>query len=125
MKVTITFRHLEHTPSLDERIHEKSSKLSKYLGGKSQIKWSCYVKEGNHYAEVDLQGPNYNYHATGHSDSLYKTIDLVVAKIEKQIHKKKEKLTAKKSRKAHKDLEILEPEAAWTDYDENNFEDVA
>ena len=119
MKVTITFRHLDHTPSLDERIHEKSDKLSKFLGGKSHIKWSCYVKEGNHYAEVDLQGPNYNYHATGHSDNLYKTIDVVVGKIEKQLQKKKEKLTSKKARTPHKDLQINDPEMAWADYDED------
>ena len=125
MKVTITFRHLDHTPSLDERIQEKSDKLSKFLGGKSHIKWSCYVKEGNHYAEVDLQGPNYNYHATGYSDSLYKTIDQVVSKIEKQLQKKKEKMTAKKSRQAHKDLQILEPDCAWGDYDEDYFNEAA
>ena len=119
MKVTITFRHLEHTPSLDERIQEKSNRLAKFLGGRSHIKWSCYVKEGNHYAEADLQGPHFNYHATAHSDSLYKTIDLVVAKIEKQLIKKKEKLTAKKNKPAAKNLEILEPESAWTDYDED------
>lgn len=119
MKVTITFRHLDHTPSLDERIQEKSKKLAKYLGGKSHIKWSCYVKEGNHYAEVDLLGPNFSYHATGHSDSLYKTIDLVVSKIEKQVQKKKEKITAKKSKSSSRDLQILEPENAWVDYDED------
>jgi putative sigma-54 modulation protein len=118
MKVTITFRHLDHTPSLDERIHEKSDKLSKYLGGKSHIKWSCYVKEGNHYAEIDISGPNYSYHATGHTDSLYKTIDLVVGKIEKQLQKKKDK-TKNKKKIAHKDLQINDPEMAWADYDED------
>ena len=117
MKVTITFRHLDHTPSLDERIQEKSEKLNKWLGGKTHIKWSCFVKEGNHYAEVDLYGPHLDYHAKAHSDSLYKTIDQVVSKIEKQIQRKKEKLTSKK-KLAHKDLEILEPLNAWTDYDE-------
>ena len=125
MKVTITFRHLDHTPSLDERIKEKSDKLSKFLGGKSHIKWSCYVKEGNHYAEVDLLGPNFSYHATAHTDSLYKTIDQVVSKIERQLQKKKEKLTAKKNRTACKGLEILEPAEAWGDYDEDYFNEAA
>jgi putative sigma-54 modulation protein len=125
MKVTITFRHLEHTPSLDERIHEKSERLSKYLGGKSNIKWSCSVKEGIHYAEVDLSGPNYKYQATGSRENLYKTFDMVVAKVERQIKIKKEKLTDKKSRMPHKDLQIFEPENAWTDYEEENFDNIA
>lgn len=125
MKVTITFRHLDHTPSLDQRISEKSEKLKKYLGGRSHIKWGCYVKDGNHYAEVELLGPKFKYHATGKSDSLYKTIDLVVSKLEKQILKKKEKLTAKKDKIQHKNLEILEQADAWMDYNEEQFDDVA
>lgn len=125
MKVTISFRHLDHTPSLDERIQEKSEKLGKYLGGKSHIKWGCHVKDGNHYAEVELIGPKFKYHATGKSDNLYKTIDLVVSKLEKQIQKKKEKLTAKKDRIQHKNLEILEQSDAWMDYNEEQFDDVA
>ncbi len=125
MKVTITFRHLEHTPSLDDRINEKSEKLAKYLGGKSHIKWGCSVKDGNHYAEVELLGPKFKYHATGKSDSLYKSIDLVVAKLEKQILKKKERLTSKKDKMQHKDLEILEHEEAWMDYNEDRFDDIA
>ena len=125
MKVTITFRHLEHTPSLDERIHEKSEKIAKWLGGKSHVKWNCHVKNGNHYAEIDLIGPHYEYHAKASSDSLYKSMDLVVAKIEKQIQKKKEKLTSKKSKRAHKHMDILDPEAAWTDYDEDFVNDAA
>ncbi len=125
MKVTITFRHLDHTPSLDERINEKSEKLAKFLGGRSHIKWGCTVKNGNHYADVELLGPKFKYHATGKSDSLYKSIDIVVAKLEKQIQKKKEKLVAKKDKMQHKDLEILDHNEAWTDYDENAYDDIA
>ncbi len=125
MKVTITFRHLEHTPSLDERIHEKSERLSKYLGGKSHIKWSCSVKEGIHYAEVEISGPNYSYHATGSSENLYKSFDVVVAKIERQLQKRKDKITSKKSRPGHKDLQIMDPEAAWLDYDEDSIGNIA
>lgn len=125
MKVTISFKHLEHTPSLDERIHEKSEKLSKYFEGKSHIKWNCSVKEGSHYAEIDLSGPNFNYHATASSDNLYKSFDLVVAKIEKQLQKKKDKVKIKKSNLAHKDLQIFEPATAWTDLDEDNYDYIA
>jgi len=124
MKVTISFRHLEHTQALDERIHEKSEKLAKYIEGNTTIKWSCYVKEGNHYAEVMLNGPTFNYHATAHTDSLYKTIDIVVDKLEKQLSKKKDKWKGRRG-KAAADLVILDPEAAWTDYDEDYYSDAS
>lgn len=124
MKITISFRHLEHTPSLDDRIHEKTEKLAKYLDGKTHVKWSCYVKEGNHYAEVDLIGPHFEHHAHGHTDSLYKTIDVVVAKLEKQLHKQKDKWKDRRRHQNAGDPVMMEPEVAWGDYDEDNFEDV-
>ena len=123
MKVTISFQHLEHTPSLDERIKEKTEKLKKYMEGKTHAKWNCYVEDHIHYAEIDLVGPKCEFHATAKSDSLYKSIDLVLSKLEKQIQKKNSKRKNKLHRKGEKP-EILDYEAAWTDYDEDKFQDV-
>lgn len=117
MKITVSFKNMEHTPSLDDRINEKTGKLNKYLEGKSHAKWSCYVKDNNHYADVDLVGPHFEYHATAHSDSLYKTIDMVVNKLEKQLSKKKDKVKNKMHRK-REDVIILEPSVAWMDHDD-------
>lgn len=118
MKVTISFQHLEHTPSLDTRIKEKTTKLKKYMEGKTHAKWNCYVEDHVHYAEVDLVGPKCEFHATAHSDSLYKSIDLVLQKLEKQIQKKNSKLKNKLHRKSEKP-EILDYNDAWMDHDED------
>jgi putative sigma-54 modulation protein len=118
MKVTISFQHLDHTPSLDDRIKEKTSKLKKYMEGKTHAKWNCYVQDHVHYAEVDLVGPRCEFHATAHSDSLYKSIDLVLHKLEKQIQKKEGKLKNKIHRKGEKP-EILDYNDAWMDHDED------
>ena len=91
MKVTIAFKHMEHTPSLDERINEKSNKIAKFLDGKSNLKWTCYVEDGQHHAEVSFIGPKIEFHATSNSDSMYKTLDLVIDKLQRQVTKKKEK----------------------------------
>ena len=123
MKITISFQNLEHTPSLDSRIQEKTEKLKKYLEGKTHAKWNCYVEEHVHYAEIDLLGPKCEFHASANSDSLYKSIDLVVSKLEKQLHKKHERQRNKIHRKIEKPV-ILDYESAWTDYDEDKFEDV-
>lgn len=113
--------HLEHTPALDERIKEKTAKLEKFFDGKGHVKWHCYVKNGEHYSEVSYFGPNCEYHAKACADNLYKTFDMVIEKIEKQVHKKKDKWT-----KMHRDKTQtfhLDPEMAWT-YKEDT-EDVA
>lgn len=122
MKVTITFLHLEHTPALDERIQEKSQKLNKYLNGKTHLKWNCFVKDGQHTAEVILIGPHFEYRASGSTDNLYKTIDVVMEKIEKQLSKRKDKM--RNRIKKAPELVVRDIDAAWTDYDEDNYDDV-
>lgn len=125
MKITISFHHLDHTPSLDERINEKSQRLSKYLDGKTHIKWSCYVKNGFHHADVHLIGPHFEQRATAQTDNLYKTIDVVLDKVEKQLSKQKQKMRARRGKASKDERVILDPEAAWADYDEDFFGDVA
>lgn len=124
MKVTISFQHLDHTESLDTRIKEKTTKLKKYMEGKTHAKWNCYVEDNQHYAEIELFGPKFQFHATAHSDSLYKSIDLVVNKVEKQVQKKNEKRKNRLHRRGEKPV-ILDYASAWDDYDEDYYKDVA
>ena len=91
MKVLSSFLHFEHTPSLDEKIKEVSAKMAKFLNDLGTIKWSCYVKNGEHHSEVNYFAPHNEYHAKACSDNMYESIDLVVSKIEKQALKHKEK----------------------------------
>ncbi|MBT7608294.1 MAG: ribosome-associated translation inhibitor RaiA [Bacteriovoracaceae bacterium] len=115
MKVTITFLHLEHTEALDQRIEEKSEKLEKLFESGSSIKWTCYVKGGQHYAELAVAGSSLHHHAIAHSENLYKTLDIVVDKLFKQVNKHKEKRQSK-VHKGRANLTILEPSEAWEDF---------
>lgn len=124
MKVTIEFLHLDHTESLDQRITEKSEKFTKYFDRETNLKWTCSVKEGIHYAECVLKCGTVTYFAKGKADNLYKTIDLVCDKIEKQLVKKKEKTKNKLHRK-RPHLVILEPDAAWGDFEAVQMEEEA
>ena len=123
MKITIEFQHMEHTPALDERIKEKSEKLNKYLEGNTHIKWHCYTNEQDHHAEVSLFGLGQEFHAKAHADNLYKTMDIIMERLEKQLVKKKEKVKNRMHRK-QTDPVHLDPEDAWQDHDEDNFDDV-
>jgi putative sigma-54 modulation protein len=120
MKITTSFLHLEHTPALDQKIAETTEKLTKFFKDKGTIKWSCYVKNGEHFAEIYYHAPHCEYHSTAWSPNLYHSIDMAVDKIEKQAFKKKDKYN-----KIHRDkaeMIILEPADAWMDQDD---EDVA
>jgi len=96
MKIQSIFRQLEHTPALDQRIKEKSSKLNKYFDGNLSLVWTCYLQEDDqHCSELLVKGPGFDFHAKAISNNLYKTFDKVISKIEKQLVKKKSKLRNK------------------------------
>ena len=55
MKIVSSFKHLEHTPSLDEKIQSKSKKLQKYFDGNIEVQWTCYVREdGEHCSDIKV-----------------------------------------------------------------------
>ncbi|MFP5387441.1 MAG: ribosome hibernation-promoting factor, HPF/YfiA family [Bacteriovoracia bacterium] len=89
MKLTITFKHLEHTPALDERIREKSEKLHKYLGGHLDVQWICGIEDNEHWAEVKIHGGHNDFFAKASADNMYKCLDKVIEKVERQLEKQK------------------------------------
>ena len=125
MRVTISFRNIRHTKSIDQKIQEKSEKLAKFLEGKTLVKWSCNFEDGHFYAEVSLIGPKFEYHARSSSDTLLTTLDLATHKIYKQIQKRKDKLRNRIHNK-HKDIVIMDVEQAWSDLElDEDIKDAA
>jgi putative sigma-54 modulation protein len=123
MKITISFKHLKHSETTDERIHEKTMKLEKYLDGKTKVDWICSKLGDSHLAEIELHGPHFDFHASAKHPNLYKVMDMALDKIEKQLVKQKEKMTNRMHRKVEGPV-ILDPEQAWTDYDEDYYKDI-
>lgn len=122
MKIVSSFKHLEHTPSLDEKIHKKSQKLKKFFEGNFEVQWTCSIKEdGRHAAEVKVIGPSFEYHAAADSDKLYKSLDLVIQKVQRQVNKKKDKWKNHISRK-HKSS-VKEQQVAQSVWDEDYWQE--
>jgi putative sigma-54 modulation protein len=122
MKIVSSFKHLDHTPALDEKIEAKSQKLKKFFEGNFEVHWTCYIREdGNQCADVKVIGPQFEYHGSAHADSLYKSLDLVIAKVEKQIHKKKSKWKNHISQKHKSHVKVQQ--VAQSEWDEKFWED--
>ena len=85
MNLNITFRHMEHTPALDQMIREKSEKFSKWFGPGSNVQWTCWTEGINHCSEVQIHSGQQEYFAKAQADDLYKTFDLVIQKIQNQM----------------------------------------
>ena len=92
MKLTLFFKNIKHTPALDSRIEEKSQHFSKYFDGMFEVQWYCYAKTGTHITNVCLIGAGYRCRASASSDNLYKSFDLVLEKMLRQLQKRKEKV---------------------------------
>lgn len=90
MKLKISFKHLDHTPALDQRIKEKSERFEKYFQGNTSIQWFCWVEGNKHWAEIKVHGPKFDFVAKACSDNLYKCLDLVCEKMERQVEKQKD-----------------------------------
>jgi putative sigma-54 modulation protein len=89
MNLKISFKQLDHTPALDQRIKEKSEKLEKYFEGNISVSWVCWVHENKHWAEMKVHGPKFDFFAKGFADNMYKSLDIVVDKMERQFQKRK------------------------------------
>ncbi len=85
MNVSITFRHMDHTPTLDQTIREKSEKFKKWFSNITTVHWTCWVDGTDHCSEVTLHAGPQAYFAKAHADDLYKTFDLIVTKIKNQL----------------------------------------
>lgn len=85
MNVNITFRHMDHTPALDNMIREKSEKFTKWFGPSASVHWTCFKDGIDHCSEVSVQAGHQEYFAKAHADDLYKTFDLIIQKIQNQI----------------------------------------
>lgn len=120
MKIKVSFKNLEHTPALDEKIHQKTEKLEKYLDGNTEVHWTCRVNEGGlHSADIHLSGPSFQYNASADSDSMYKSLDMAISKIEKQLSRKKDKW----KNKIHRHADITSAPISHGDNEEEDLQE--
>ncbi len=88
MVVTISYRHLDPSPAIEEKIQQKVVRLKKFFHGNFNVDWTCSVDNDLHHSEVQISGDHFSFHASAERDNLYKTIDDAMDKIERQMAKK-------------------------------------
>lgn len=100
MKTTITFRNIDHTDALDEKILSKSTKLERLLGPESELNWVSWVENDFQVSEARLHYRGEHYVAKATDKNLYHTFDQVIDKLEAQISKEHSKYKDKRVPKA-------------------------
>ena len=98
MELTVTFRHSEPSNVLKQNIEEKLSKLNKYLLKASQAHVILMVERSRHIAEITLSENHHTLCAKEGSHDMYQSVDLAIAKLERQLKKLKEKVKSHHNR---------------------------
>ncbi len=88
MEVKISFRHMDSSPTVEEKIQQKCQRLKKFFAGDFQVSWIC-TADKLPKSDVSVSGEGINCHASAENDSLGKTLDLVLEKLEGQLAKQK------------------------------------
>lgn len=105
---TIRGKNIEITEPLREYVEKRVGKVTKYFDKVEQISVLLTVTKGQHVVEVTVEIPNgVLLRGEESTTDMYTSIDLVVEKLERQIHKQKTKL-AKRFRGGGFKSEVIE-----------------
>lgn len=117
MQFSVTFRHMDATEALKNYARDRLGRIKKYFPDPIACHVVMSTERYNHRVDVNLKLHN-GFKIAGHetTENMYSSIDMVSAKIERQVRRYKDKLRQHKQRE-HTPIPILhsvisEPEEA-------------
>ena len=95
MRYTIVGRNIEVTPGLREAVEDKIGKLDRYFTPDTEVNVTMSVQRERQNIEVTIPIKGSIIRAEESSNDMYASIDGVVDKLERQIHKYKTRVNRK------------------------------
>ncbi|MDO5780041.1 MAG: ribosome-associated translation inhibitor RaiA [Clostridium sp.] len=92
MRVTVIGKNIDVTPALREIVEKKISKLDRYFKPNVAARATLTVQKNSQIFEVTIPFNGVILRCEESTDDMYKSIDLVQAKLERQIRKQRTKL---------------------------------
>lgn len=92
MRVTVIGKNIDVTPALREIVERKISKLDRYFNPNVEARATLTVQKNSQIFEVTIPFNGVILRCEESTDDMYKSIDLVQAKLERQIRKQRTKL---------------------------------
>lgn len=97
MRIKIVGKNIELTPALKEMVEKKISKLDKYFDPHVEARAKLTVQKNRHIFEVTIPFNGVILRGEEATDDMYKSIDIVEEKLQRQIRKQKTKLERRKN----------------------------
>ena len=119
MRVSVIAKNTTVTPALQDMIEKKLSKVKRYFNPDVEAKATVSVQKNKQKVEVIIPFSGILLRAEEATDDMYKSIDLVVNKLERQIRKQRTKLT----RKNHESLRYSQIDEVAFEDDDNRIEE--
>jgi putative sigma-54 modulation protein len=91
MRLTISARHMELTDALKTHVENRLEKVRGHFDRVIDAEVVLDIEKHRHIAEVTLHANGVRMHSKEQSPDMYQSIDAVVDKLHKQIHKFKER----------------------------------
>lgn len=92
MHINFTGHHIEVTPALKTFTEEKFGKLERHFDKITTVNVVFDVEKLSHIAEASVLVAKSEIHARAESQDMYTAIDELVAKLDRQLLKHKEKI---------------------------------
>lgn len=93
MNITINGHHMEITVPLRDYVNNKLERLERHFDQVTHISVNLSVEKLRHKAEATVPVNGQNLFATSENQDMYAAIDALVDKLDRQIIKRKEKVT--------------------------------
>lgn len=96
MNVNVRGKNIDVTPALKDYVEKKITKVTKQFKTVGDISAVLKVEKGNHIVEITVPASGILLRAQETTKDMYSSIDLVIEKIERQVHKYKTRLMKRK-----------------------------
>ena len=95
MQINLTGHHIEITNALRDYVHDKLERVERHFDNVTRVHVILSVAKLRHKAEATIHVAGNDIFADAVDEDMYAAIDALSDKIDRQIKKYKEKLTAK------------------------------
>lgn len=102
MQISVSGHHIEVTNPLRQYVETKLDKLERHFDRITNVHVILSVEKLRQKAESTIRTPEGEVFADAESEDLYAAIDLLADKLDRQLIKKKEKMTERKQRSSIK-----------------------
>jgi putative sigma-54 modulation protein len=100
MQTQFVFRHMDSSDAVRNYAEERLSKIKRYFSDPLKVSCVFSVEKINHIAQFDVTLRNgLTLHSSEQTESMYSSIDLALAKMERQVRRYKDRITNHKPSK--------------------------